>query len=268
MKGRVARIFEIWNQRNTEYYREAFQKLEKEDKIVFNFVAALYPFQWLIFRKMYKFAIALATVYMLIQTLLYSFFQNLDTSWMVVMAFSIILFGVFGFYGNEIYYKEVKSKVAKGYVKIERFNPINPMWSILSAIVPSLVSYIVGVSKSVVLISISSWVVMGIAVAVPWIIDQKKFQAQESSTEVKVDGNSVNKYLEKSDSSSMSIAFGILLVYYVFSFLSGVAQYMNEDKQVTDKEVAQIINEVDHDAVSSDLSDAELDALINDNSAN
>ncbi len=271
MKGRVARIFEIWNQRNTEYYREAFRKLEKEDKVVFNFVAALYPFQWLVFRKMYGLAIALATVYMVVQTIFYSFIKNSDTSWMVLLAFSVILFVVFGFFGNEIYYREVKSKVAKGYAKIEDFNPISPMWSILSVVVPSFISYaalrLFVMSESGVRISILSWIAMGLVVAAPWIIDQKKFQSQESFKEVKVDENSVNKYLEKSDSSSMSAAFGVLLAYYLVSFLSGAAQYVNEDKQITDKEVAQVINEVDRDAVSSDLSDAELDALIKDSSA-
>lgn len=267
MKGRVARIFEIWNQRNTEYYQEAFQKLDKEDKVTFNFVAALFPFQWMIFRKMYKFAAGLATIYMFIQTFFYSFFQNTDTSWIVLLSFSLILFAVFGFFGNEIYYKEVKSKVSKGYAKIENYNPIIPVWSILSTVVPSLVCYMVyrlfSMSESGVQMAIVSWISMCFVIAVPWLNDRKKFQPQEASTAVKVDEGSINKYLDKADSSCMATAFGILIAFYFFSFLSGTTQYVKENKKETDKEIAQIINEVDKDAVSSDLSDAELDALIN-----
>ncbi len=270
MKGRITRIFEIWNQRNTEYYKEAFQKLEKEDKIMFNFVAALYPFQWLIFRKMYGFAMGLAAIYMLVQMILYSFFQNSDTSWLFLLAFSGILFVIFGFFGNEIYYKEVKSKITQGYIKFEDYNPIIPMWSILSAVAPSLICYVAyrlfPASKIDVYMSILSWISMSFVIAIPWISDYKEFQLRKSRASVEVKESSVNRFLDKANAEYMAAAFGVLIIFYCFSFVSGMMQYPYKDQRTVDEEVAKIVNDVDG-STSSDLNEAELDALIKDSSS-
>ncbi|MBO7537555.1 MAG: DUF2628 domain-containing protein, partial [Alphaproteobacteria bacterium] len=70
MKGRFFRIFEIFNKRNTEYYRQAFERLERENKTTFNFAAAFGSSAWLVFRKMYGWAALFILVYCGIQEVL------------------------------------------------------------------------------------------------------------------------------------------------------------------------------------------------------
>ena len=74
MKERFSKIFELWNQRNTEYYQKAFDRLEKEKKITFNFAAGFFPILWLVFRKMYGWAMLFTLLYGGILALLHTFY--------------------------------------------------------------------------------------------------------------------------------------------------------------------------------------------------
>ena len=141
MEGRFSRIFELFNQRNTEYYQQAFDKLEKENKTTFNFAAGFFMGAWLVFRKMYGWALLLILANGGIQEILQMLSSNPTKRVVGSCVFSLILFIGFGFFGNTLYYKYTKSKIAKGYTEIANYNSIDPVGSIVvvGVVMPILV---------------------------------------------------------------------------------------------------------------------------------
>lgn len=114
MEGRFFRIFESLNQRNTEYYKEAFGKLEKENKTTFNFAAAFFNITWLVFRKMYGWAILITLILAGVNAIQVSLIGPRGfMSDVISVVLFLIRFAIFGFIGNTLYLKHVKSKVTK-----------------------------------------------------------------------------------------------------------------------------------------------------------
>ena len=218
MKERVNRIFEIWNQRNIGYYEEAFNKLEKE-KPTFNFVAAFFPFQWLVFRKMYVYAISIVAGSMLLQLIICSFFENLTKKMCVPTLFFIIISVILGFCGNALYFKTIKTRLAQGYLQIKDYNSISPMCSVLPAIAASVTSYFMSSSsflgsKSITAINVLPGCSMMLFILIAWAIDYKMDRSKESWVSSEFEKKLVNQYLEKSDPKNMTIVFYSLLVIY------------------------------------------------------
>lgn len=213
MKGRFSKIFEHWNQRNTEYYQEAFEKLEKEDKVTFNFAAAFGISLWLIFRKMYGWAILVVVVSGGLKILI-----RMLCPPSAKYAISILFFIIFGFFGNTFYYKHVKSKVSKGYAKMPNYNPIDPICGILMAIILNFVTGMLpGVlagtyKKQLLLMLVSSYIVV-----VSWAVNYVKFHSQESVEPVEVTKESVNQYLKKSSSKYLAMYFITMFLLHVLS---------------------------------------------------
>ena len=95
MEGRFSGIFEHLNQRNTEYYQKAFSRLDKENKTTFNFAAALWPAMWLVFRKMYGWAMLLILVNSGIQGVLYALCQTPKARGIGSFVLFLIIFIIF-----------------------------------------------------------------------------------------------------------------------------------------------------------------------------
>lgn len=218
MKERFSGIFEFWNQRNTEYYQEAFERLEKEDKVTFNFAAAFGTSLWMIFRKMYGWAILIAIVYRGLNILL-----RMLCPPSAKYAISILFFVIFGFFGNTFYYKHVKSQVSKGYAKMPNYNPIDPICGILMAIIINFVSWMLrpivltGTYKKLLLILVSSCIVV-----VLWAVNYVKFRPQESVEPVEVTEESVTQYLKKSSSKYLAMYFITMFLTYELTLCSFV----------------------------------------------
>ena len=226
MKGRFSKTFESWDQRNTRYYKEAFEKLEKENKSTFNFVAAFFSIQWLIFRKMYGWAILFILVNVGIQIPIKMLNLSPSMLYGVSILFSLILFVGFGFFGNTLYYKHVRSQVSKGYAKIPGYNPIDPIWSfiVFGVVVPCLFGVISGVlvvvkkgavpTNSLTLLSILLQVFL---LSIPRAMDQKKFRSLESAKPIKVTEKSVDQFLKKSDPKYVSTAACVWILSTILS---------------------------------------------------
>ena len=214
MKGRFSGIFEFWNQRNTEYYQEAFERLEKEDIVTFNFAAAFGPYWWMIFRKMYGWAILFAIVYRGLKMLCPP---------SAIYAISILFFVIFGFFGNTFYYKHVKSQVSKGYAKMPNYNSIDPICGILTVIITDFVGLelrpivLTGTYKKLLLILVSSCIIV-VSLAVNYV----KFRPQESVEPVEVTEESVNQYLKKSSSKYLAMCFITMFFIYELRLCSFV----------------------------------------------
>ena len=131
MKERFSRIFELWNQRNIGFYKECFKKLETENKTSFNYIAGISPVMWMVFRKMYGWATLFTLIFAGINAILSAFFPSATR--VTSISRFLIIFVVFGFFGNTLYLKHVKSKVEKRYSEIEDYNSIDPIWCVLSA---------------------------------------------------------------------------------------------------------------------------------------
>lgn len=276
MKGRFSRIFELFNQRNTEYYRQAFDRLEKENKTTFNFAAAFGSSAWLVFRKMYGWAALFTLVYVGGCEILYAFCKD-DVSKGVI---SLILFFlsviVFGFFGNTIYYKDIKSKIAKGYATMEKYNSIDPIGGIvLVGIVYLLCSCFLGYLnvKGVISENVEGLLgtVIGIAlVAIPWTINYRKFRLQESVEPVEITKESVNKYLKKADPKYLTLPMiGVLfimtpltIVVISIFLLFLVSVMINRSVETADNKVTQQqrLNKVEE--VSKTHSDSEISKTV------
>ncbi len=210
MQGRFSRIFELFNQRNTEYYQQAFDKLEKENKTTFNFAAGFFPLLWLVFRKMYGWAILLILANFGIRRILYALCTS-SSSRNVSYIFWLIVFVGFGFFGNNLYYKHVKSKIAKGYAEIADYNSIDPVWGIFLVIIENFVTLMLPIAlagtfeKRLLLTAVSVFII-----AVSWTIDYKR----ESVEPIEVTKESVNQYLKKSSSKYLALYFITMFLTY------------------------------------------------------
>ncbi|MCR4624324.1 MAG: DUF2628 domain-containing protein [Alphaproteobacteria bacterium] len=226
MQGRFSRIFELFNQRNTEYYRQAFDRLEKENKTTFNFAAAFFVGVWLVFRKMYGWALLLTLANGGIQEILQMLSSNPTKRVVGSCVFLLILFIGFGFFGNSLYYKHIKSKVTKGYAEIANYNSIDPIGGIVivGIVMPILVGIFGGILVSAKVFSshvigLLSVPIQIVFIAIIWAIDHKKFHSQESVEPVEVTDESVNIYLEKDNPKHLTISMGIGVISYLLSFL-------------------------------------------------
>ncbi|MBO7537556.1 MAG: DUF2628 domain-containing protein [Alphaproteobacteria bacterium] len=248
MQGRFSRIFELFNQRNTEYYQQAFTRLEKENKTTFNFAAAFFVGAWLVFRKMYGWAILLTLANGGIQEVLQVLSSNPTKRAVGSYVFLLILFICFGFFGNTLYYKYIKSKIAKGYAEIANYNSIDPIGGIVivGIVMPLLVGIFGGILVSAKVFSshvigLLSVPIQIVFIAIVWAIDHKKFHSQESVEPVEVTDESVNVYLEKDNPKHLTISMGIGVISYLL-FLPIVAIVAVAGMKYTGK---KILNQLD-----------------------
>ena len=226
MKGRFSRIFELFNQRNTEYYQQAFDRLEKENKTTFNFAAAFSLGMWLVFRKMYGWAILFILISAGIQTSLGALYPSPKATAVISSVLWLVMVIGFGFWGNSFYYREVKSRVSKGYNSMEDYNSIDPVWGIIiiGVVVPLLIGIgsVILISKNIVSTNVIGWIVTLIQtsfIAIPWAINYKKFHSQEFAEPAEVTEESVNVYLEKADPKRLTVSMCTMIVTYLISFL-------------------------------------------------
>jgi len=217
MKERINRIFEIWNQRNTDYYKEAFEKLEKEEP-TFNFVAAFFPFQWLVFRKMYVYAVAIIAGSMLLQLIIGLFFESLTKKACVPTLVFIIISVILGFCGNALYFKTIKTRIAQGYLEVKDNDAISPICSILPAVAASITSWFLCM-KSITAVNVLPGFSMMLFVLIAWAIDYKLDRSKESWVSKEFEKKFVNRYLEKSDPKNMTIVFYSLIIIYGLVFV-------------------------------------------------
>ncbi|MBO7642332.1 MAG: DUF2628 domain-containing protein [Alphaproteobacteria bacterium] len=262
MQGRFSRIFELFNQRNTEYYQQAFDRLEKENKTTFNFAAAFFVGAWLVFRKMYGWALLLILANGGIQEILQMLSSNPTKRVVGSCVFSLILFIGFGFFGNSLYYKHIKSKVTKGYAEIANYNSIDPIGGIVivGIVMPLLVGIFGGI---LVLAKVFSSHVIGLLsvpiqivfIAIVWAIDHKKFHSQESVEPVEVTDESVNVYLEKANPKRLTVSMGIYVISYLLFLpivtIVAVAGMKYTGKKILNQldKIAEEIDKVPNDSV-------------------
>ena len=230
MKERFSKMFEHWNQRNIEYYKESFKKLEKENQLTFNFAAAFGNVFWLIFRKMYGWAILVTLANAGIQIpmrMLSSISSPSMLSGISILSF-LIWFSVLGFFGNTLYYKHVKSQISKGYAKMPDYNPIDPIWSFIG--VGILVPFFVGILSGILIVigkgsvstngaALLSILLQVLILSIPWAMDQKKFRPKESAKSVNVTEKSIDQFLEKSDQRHMFMAVSVWIVFMILSIV-------------------------------------------------
>lgn len=263
MKERVCGIFERWDQRNTEYYKESFKKLEKENQLTFNFAAAFGNVLWLIFRKMYGWAILVTLANAVIQIpmrMLSSTSSPSMLSGISILSF-LIWFSVLGFFGNTLYYKHVKSQISKGYAKMPDYNPIDPIWSFIG--VGILVPFFVGILSGILIVigkgivstngaALLSILLQILILSIPWMMDQKKFCPRESVKSVNVTEKSIDQFLEKSDQRHMFIAVSIWIVSMILSI---VFAYMaiKAVSSITSNQATGISEKIDKTPKSSQL---------------
>ncbi len=246
MKNRFSKVFKIWNQRNTDFYKESFDKQAKENKLQFNFVAAFFNIMWLVFRKMYELAILFSAGFLAVHSAIITLCEDINMKISASIMFSIILFVCFGFFGNTLYNRHIKSQISKGYHKISDYNLIDPIGCVLSICLGQL--FVEWIAPALIpnnIRTLIQFLVQTLIIAVLWAIDYKRFHLRESPKPIRVTKDSVNKYLEKSDSQQIGTAiciwFFTIFLLAVSAEISGrsgtnaLGNRLNREAEETDK---------------------------------
>ena len=171
---------------------------------------------------------------------------------MISVAFFIIEFAIFGFIGNTLYLKHVKSKVEKGYTGIDDYNSIDPIWCVLFAGLSALIYSFVFLLpvKGVPLwgASLVVGIVSALIISIPWIIDCKKCCSQGTVEPLQVNEGSIGKYLEKANSQNMFAAASIM---FACILMTGVTNSMASKMVGEQKSQLEKLAE-DHDKTPND----------------
>lgn len=119
------------NMRHTEYYIQAFKRLE-EHKHAFNWPAAIFGSCWMAYKKMYLYVFIYYYVNCLAAFVIgfvFGFINGwfcLDFSIKAIAYFTVCLWLIiscplFGRFGNVLYARIVKHRISKGYHLIDRY---------------------------------------------------------------------------------------------------------------------------------------------------
>ncbi len=115
----LADVLKSHREGNVDYYLKAFDKLEKTGENTINNAAAYIFLAWMLYRKMYFYAI-IAFIFQLCFTKLLkfigqtiTFFGDAETGAAIGLTTGLIIcIRLFGIYGNKLYYNVVKSERA------------------------------------------------------------------------------------------------------------------------------------------------------------
>ena len=173
----------------------------------------------------------------------------------------------FGFFGNSLYYKHVKSKVTKGYAEISDYNPVDPVWSLLYSALGSLLKML-SIPVLVLFLSVPSRVMNDLSflfdliiIAIVWTVDYRKFHSQESLEPLAITEESVNRYLEKSDLKQMISAICGLVLISVLSIMS-IASLKTLGKKVLNQ--LDAMSAMDKGRTSSNNSNSSVTKILDD----
>jgi len=160
---------------NAQYYKKAFERLEKENKNTWNWAAFLLNVVWMLYRKMYLYAFMFQVVVVLFVLACCVFLGMEKTTLGALLGLvGIVVFPCcLGYLGNRLYYRVVKKRVSEGYHLLEQYCPT----SLTAALLTS-------VGGTVVL------------VPVLWLADYISVRRQlKHIKEITVDDSSVDMYL-------------------------------------------------------------------------
>ena len=124
----LADVLRSHRERNIDYYLKAFDKLEKTGENTFNNAAAYFGCAWMLYRKMYFYAI-IASIFQVALTRVLSFVGRTITffgdtgtgSFIGIIIGFVISIRLFGVYGNRLYYNVVKTRISENYHTLESY---------------------------------------------------------------------------------------------------------------------------------------------------
>jgi hypothetical protein len=112
-------------------YRNKFLKIINGKRFVWNWGAFIFPVQWMIYRKMYLPGFLLSISSVFITTVVGTYVPPLMTPsiWafiMVIMAIALYLaWFLSGAFGSYIYYRNLQTKVRRGYHKVSTIKNVD-----------------------------------------------------------------------------------------------------------------------------------------------
>ena len=219
--------------KSTTYYLQAFDKLDTSGEHTFNNAAAYLGCLWMLYRKMYLYAI-LALVFQMIMTVILgivgkklTFFGDAETGQYIGHVISIIVsIKLFGNYGNSLYYRDIKSRIAKGYHVAYDYQatalPLAILFSVMRASTAAM---------PILLIPIIS--------LVAWFFHYKDsaLLTQQPNYDIIIRPDLVQQYLNRGSTGSSYMQSTNYCVY----FLSSVAAIFTAIKLFDNPSIAKII---------------------------
>ncbi len=236
-----------------DYYVQAFNKLETQNKDTWNWAAFFFPGAWMLFRKMYLYFFA-AVTFNIFALLSLSFVQsllNLDPNSFLgyslpipslqtpVSVLYIILFLVysltfsliFGKYANRIYYRIVKKRIQQGYHLLEHFRPTSYSAVIFIHLIP-ISSYLVPM-----LYGIADY------------INKRSLILPTSEEAFEVNESNIRNYLTRSkkDAFANNVAKFILLFLSLSVFIYQISKTVSKIQNETQKDIQNIVQSIESD---------------------
>jgi hypothetical protein len=107
----VSPYFELFIQENTAYYLPNWELIESTNsKYSWNWSAFLFTYFWLLYRKMY---LASLTIFIIFFITDFVFLSIVESRSLIMWVYNLIMFGLFGAYGNYLYLIHAKKKLSK-----------------------------------------------------------------------------------------------------------------------------------------------------------
>lgn len=210
---------------NTEYYKRNFQALENGKRAEFNWAAFILGIMWLAYRKMYLWFFLLPVFFILLLTpLVFIFIESLPSDLLTVIciAVGLAINIAFGFFANAIYYRAVKSKIKKGYHKLEEFSPTAFILSLMLVLWSGF-------------FIIQTFIITLFAIADHYANPFRKNKKKET---FEINADSINQYLEHSKEHRYgrilsNIICGLTIVLFVIGTIIGEQKQTILDNSAT-----------------------------------
>ena len=125
--------------RNVAYYLNAFKKLD-EDRDSWNWAAFCFQGMWMFYRKMYLYGLCSLIID-------FAIFLSVTSSSSISSVFgfnflcNIIYKGLFGYFGNRLYYSVVKDRIFAGYHLMDQYKSTSKSLAILFFFIPAIYFY-------------------------------------------------------------------------------------------------------------------------------
>lgn len=216
MKEKILEKYNAFKVRNANYYKEAFLKLDQENKTTFNLAACVFGVYWMIYRRMWFSAIAYVVINAILMYIASIMCSNYNGVVLRYNEFFVCFLIAIGFFGNSIYRAELKWKIKKGYHLSKDFSSTSLVSLILVTLFSDIVKQLHGVVSAFGNDELASFKGHFTPVFIYAIVFCYEYYAYMNA-EIEINEDSMNQYLEKKgDDKQAILAIIIAALYFLF----------------------------------------------------
>lgn len=216
MKEKILEKYNTFKLRCTNYYKEAFLKLDQKN--TFNLAACVFGIYWMIYRRMWFSAIAyvIISAILILSTSAMCTFINYNCYKILFVSFLIAI----GFFGNSIYLAEIKWKIKRGYHLSQDFNSTSLTSLILIVLLSDFIKQFCGIVSAFGNNPSVNLKEYFIPIFIYLIVFYYEYHAYKNEN-TEVNRDDINRYLDKTGNDSPAIWAAIIAAcYYLVVYTS------------------------------------------------